>query len=82
MTDAKGLGQIVTERTIQQLLPASEQHTVSRVQVGLIYSAVQLDSGAVGVAYTFPESRVCHDGDGGSVQVPTVPAAECHPWYV
>jgi uncharacterized protein (DUF4213/DUF364 family) len=23
---------------------------------------VQLDSGAVGVAYTFPKSRICHDG--------------------
>lgn len=30
-----------------------------RVQIGLIYSAVQLDSGALGVAYTFPQSRDC-----------------------
>ena len=53
------------ERIVQQLLPTAKQHTVHRVQVGLIYSAVQLDSGAVGVAYTFPESRECRAGDDG-----------------
>jgi uncharacterized protein (DUF4213/DUF364 family) len=31
----------------------------------LIYTAVQLDSGPVGVAYTFPESRQCRAGDFG-----------------
>jgi uncharacterized protein (DUF4213/DUF364 family) len=55
----------VKERIVQQLLPTAEQHTVHRVQVGLIYSAVELDSGAVGVAYTFPESRECRAGDDG-----------------
>jgi uncharacterized protein (DUF4213/DUF364 family) len=55
----------VKERIIQQLLPAAEQLTVRRVQVGLLYSAVQLDSGAVGVAYTFPESRECRAGKAG-----------------
>jgi len=33
--------------------------------VGLIYSAVELDSGAVGVAYTFPDSRDCSSPDPG-----------------
>jgi len=42
-------------------LPRRRQ-LVRAVQVGLIYSAVQLDSGAVGVAYTFPESRDCSSG--------------------
>jgi uncharacterized protein (DUF4213/DUF364 family) len=58
-------GQLLAKRFIRQLLPAAEQHTVCRVQVGLIYSAVQLDTGAVGVAYTFPDSRVCRDAAGG-----------------
>lgn len=49
----------VAERIVGQLGPAAEGRTVRRVQVGLIYSAVELDSGAVGVAYTFPESRDC-----------------------
>jgi hypothetical protein len=55
----------VKQRIIQKLLPAAERHTVCRVQVGLIYSAVQLDSGAVGVAYTFPGSRECREENAG-----------------
>jgi uncharacterized protein (DUF4213/DUF364 family) len=58
----------VRERIIQRLLPVAEQHTVRRVQVGLIYSAVQLDSGSVGVAYTFPESRECRAEAAGEKQ--------------
>jgi len=52
-------------KIIQHLQPIAEQHTVGRAQVGLIYSAVQLDSGTLGVAFTFPESRVCRDGQLG-----------------
>jgi uncharacterized protein (DUF4213/DUF364 family) len=55
----------VRERIIQHLSPAAQERTVYRVQVGLIYSAVQLDTGAVGVAYTFPESRECRAENGG-----------------
>jgi uncharacterized protein (DUF4213/DUF364 family) len=58
----------VRERIIQQLFALAEQHTVRRVQVGLIYSAVQLDSGSVGVAYTFPQSRECRTEDAGDRQ--------------
>jgi uncharacterized protein (DUF4213/DUF364 family) len=58
----------VRERIIQRLLALAERHAVRRVQVGLIYSAVQLDSGAVGVAYTFPQSRECRAEDAGDRQ--------------
>jgi len=55
----------VRERIIQQLLPLAEQNSIFRVQAGLIYSAVQLDSGSIGVAYTFPDSCDCRAGDAG-----------------
>ncbi len=58
----------VSARIVQQLLPAGERHTVRRVQAGLIYTAVQLDSGALGVAYTFPESRDCGAGNAGETR--------------
>jgi uncharacterized protein (DUF4213/DUF364 family) len=68
MIEAKEQSRGVRERIIQQLLPAAEQHTVYRVQVGLVYSTVQLDSGSVGVAYTFPESRECRAEAAGERQ--------------
>jgi uncharacterized protein (DUF4213/DUF364 family) len=63
MTEAPGPSQCAAGRVLERLLPASEQQTVRRVQVGLIYSAVELASGALGVAYTFPESRTCRGGE-------------------
>lgn len=53
-------------KIVQHLHSIAGQHTVRMAQVGLIYSAVQLDSEALGVAFTFPESRGCRDGEGGA----------------
>lgn len=46
-------------RIIGRLGELAEKHTVGQVHVGQIYSAVELELGAVGVAYTFPESLGC-----------------------
>lgn len=36
-----------------------EGHRTQRVQIGLVYSAAQLESSAVGVSYTFQNTRAC-----------------------
>ncbi len=49
----------VSQRIIEQLSDVAGRQRVRRVHVGLIYTAVQLDTGDVGVAYTFPQAREC-----------------------
>jgi uncharacterized protein (DUF4213/DUF364 family) len=71
----------VGERIIELLGRAAETKSVGRVQVGQIYSAVQLAAGGVGVAYTFPQSLGCRGsgrGDGRPLAGRT--AAELLAW--
>jgi len=39
---------------IERMSETANNYSLKRVQAGLIYSAVQLDNNATGVAYTFP----------------------------
>ncbi len=47
---------------IERMSEPAENYTIKRVQAGLIYSAVQLDNNAAGVAYTFPMKEHCSPG--------------------
>ena len=47
------IADVIRECTMQK----AEDHRVRRAQIGLIYCAVQLESGATGVAFTFPAQR-------------------------
>lgn len=49
----------VVRAIIERMSQTSGDHTLKRVQVGLIYSAVQLNNQALGVAYTFPKGEHC-----------------------
>lgn len=49
----------VADNIKAELGTAAQKRLVKEVQVGLIYTAVQIDTGALGVAYTFPEARTC-----------------------
>lgn len=49
----------VAQRIVELCSKGAEDYTLQRVQVGLIYSAVQLDNGVTGVAYTFPKGQHC-----------------------
>ncbi|UCF97577.1 MAG: DUF364 domain-containing protein [Spirochaetaceae bacterium] len=53
----------IAETIIQIMKSKADQFTLKRVQVGLIYSAVELNNLATGVAYTFPKGEHC--GMGG-----------------
>jgi uncharacterized protein (DUF4213/DUF364 family) len=46
---------LVTQHLKQQLNRKAQKHTIKEVRIGLGYTAVRLDSGKVGLAYTFRE---------------------------
>jgi uncharacterized protein (DUF4213/DUF364 family) len=56
----------IAETTIQFMSSKADKYTLKRVQVGLIYSVVELSNLATGVAYTFPKGERC--GVGGSLK--------------
>ena len=67
----------IAERIVEKLADSASRCRVNRVQVGLIYTAVQLDTGGVGVAYTFPRDRACGGaGCGGGSPLEGRRAAE------
>lgn len=47
---------------IEHMSEPANNYSLKRVQAGLIYSAVQLDNNATGVAYTFPMKEHCSPG--------------------
>jgi len=47
---------------IERMSETANNYSLKRVQAGLIYSAVQLDNNATGVAYTFPMKEHCGPG--------------------
>ncbi len=47
---------------IEHMSETANNYSLKRVQAGLIYSAVQLDNNATGVAYTFPMKEHCGPG--------------------
>ena len=49
----------IAEKIINLMKHRAEAYTLKRVQIGLIYSAVELDCSATGVAYTFPKKTPC-----------------------
>ena len=49
----------ITRRLVAELTGVADRRTVRHAQVGLIYSAVELTSGGLGVAFTFPQARAC-----------------------
>jgi uncharacterized protein (DUF4213/DUF364 family) len=49
----------IAENIIQFMRSSAEKYTVKRIQVGLIYSVVQLNNHTTGVAYTFPKGKHC-----------------------
>ena len=53
----------IAETTVQIMSSRADTYILKRVQVGLIYSAVELDNMATGVAYTFPKGERCGTGD-------------------
>jgi uncharacterized protein (DUF4213/DUF364 family) len=67
----------VAERIVERLADSAGRRRVCRVQAGLIYTAVQLDTGDVGVAYTFPQTRACGGpGCGGGFPLESRRAVE------
>jgi uncharacterized protein (DUF4213/DUF364 family) len=49
----------VASKLIGHLADLAAGRRTERVQIGLVYSAAQLDRGTVGVSYTFPNTRSC-----------------------
>jgi uncharacterized protein (DUF4213/DUF364 family) len=55
----------ITDTIRACVMEQAGEHRVRRAQIGLIYCAVQLESGATGVAFTFPAER---SGQAGSAR--------------
>lgn len=49
----------IAERLLEGLSALAAEHRVARVQIGLVYTAAQLQSSAVGVSYTFSGGGSC-----------------------
>jgi hypothetical protein len=68
----------IAERIVRKLADSANRCRVRRVQAGLIYTAVQLDTGAVGVAYTYPRPRACGGtGYGGAAKAFACGCKQC-----
>ena len=50
---------IIAETIINLMKHRAKAYTLKRVQIGLIYSGVELDCSVTGVAYTFPKKTPC-----------------------
>jgi uncharacterized protein (DUF4213/DUF364 family) len=49
----------IAQKIVELMSEPAQACTIKRIQVGIIYSAVQLDNNATGVAYTFPLDNQC-----------------------
>lgn len=61
---------MIIDDLFQRLYPRAEARTVSDVRIGLGYTAVRLDNGACGLAYTFREDAdegCCALREGGTI---------------
>ncbi len=59
----------LAERIVDTMKESAQDYKLERVHLGLIYSCVQLDNGAAGVSFTFPEMHPC----GHNILKPDIP---------